>query len=360
MILALLLTLAAMVFGFVIFLIVMPLEIHLSVGFKGFQFFGSGICSLLHPRFLAFHFDFESKKGTVRIFSKAFKKRKKKSAPEATDDTSSSSSPDENEDEVEATESGQLENETYTPLASDEPSGQRDDETGIGETEKEVSKESGLNEMDTDIKETEESIDKEKENTIEKPSVDRSSYHISTEEEMSNNLSNNRETPKIKTSSKKKKTDEKVAESPQKKDNWFKRLLHSRYLFFLKNKRWRNKVIRWIIRVIRSLFTIITFDRFQFFLRAGIENPMVVGTLFGLYRAARSALPMNKPYFIEYEPVFMKNYCEGTMRFRTATSLFRVLLPVIMALFTFPIIHSAWLWWSFSRMEKRRKQLAVT
>jgi hypothetical protein len=150
-----------------------------------------------------------------------------------------------------------------------------------------------------------------------------------------------------------------VAPEPEKKDNWYRRLQRNRYLFFLRNTAWRNKIVRWTVRSVRTLFRIVKFDRFRLAIRAGVEDPMVTGTIAGLHQAAVYGLTMKKPYAISFEPVFMTDCFSCSGGLRLGTSLGRLLLPVVVAIATFPTLHTLWLVWRWYRMEQKRKRSAA-
>ncbi|MBN1577125.1 MAG: DUF2953 domain-containing protein [Chitinispirillaceae bacterium] len=152
---------------------------------------------------------------------------------------------------------------------------------------------------------------------------------------------------------------ESMALRPEKKDNWFKRLQRNRYLFFIGNGAWRAKAVQWILRVARTLFSIVRFDRFQASVRAGVEDPMLTGTIAGLHRAAVYGLTMRQPYIISFEPVFMTNHFEFSVVLRAGTSLSRLLVPIVVAIVTFPAMHTLWLVWRLYRIEKRRNRMAA-
>jgi hypothetical protein len=150
--------------------------------------------------------------------------------------------------------------------------------------------------------------------------------------------------------------EENVAAAKKKKDNWFERLRHNRVVFFVGNHAWRRKVLRWVARVVRALFTMVRFNRFAVSVRAGVEDPMLTGTIAGLHRAVAGALAAKPPFAISFEPVFMKNHFECTGAIGIRTAMVQLLLPLFIALITFPTLHTLYLWWRFTRLEKRRNR----
>ncbi|MBN1308576.1 MAG: hypothetical protein JXA18_11700 [Chitinispirillaceae bacterium] len=154
-------------------------------------------------------------------------------------------------------------------------------------------------------------------------------------------------------------SDGSVALQPEKKDNWFQRLRRNRYLFFVGNAAWRDKAVRWILRVTRTLFSVVRFDRCEASIRAGVEDPMVTGTIAGTSLAVVHGLTMRRPYMINFEPVFMTNHFECSAVLRIGTSLSRLLAPVAVAIVTFPAVHTLLLVWRLRRIEKRRNRTAA-
>lgn len=149
--------------------------------------------------------------------------------------------------------------------------------------------------------------------------------------------------------------DEPMAPEKEKKDNWYKQLQRNRYLFFLRNSAWRNKILRWTARVVRTLFGIVKFERFRLSIRAGVEDPMVMGIIAGVYQAAAYGLTIKEPYLISFEPVFMTDCIECCGGLRISTSLWRLCFPVVVAIATFPALHTLWLVWRSRQMQQKRK-----
>lgn len=138
--------------------------------------------------------------------------------------------------------------------------------------------------------------------------------------------------------------DENMASDRGKKDNWYTALRKSRYLFFIGNRRWRTKVLRWLLRWMRTLFRIVRFDRFELALRGGLrDDPALTATLCGMHRALVHGLQMKRPYAITFEPVFTGAPGGFSAGLRASTSLAALLAPAVTAVFTFPLIHTLFL-----------------
>ena len=153
--------------------------------------------------------------------------------------------------------------------------------------------------------------------------------------------------------------EEKVAAKAKKKDNWFTRLERNRYLFFIRNHRWRSNVLRWFVRVIMTLFHLVRFDRFQVAIRAGVSDPVITGSLAGVYQALLYGLPLRSPQVLSYEPVFMRNHFECSGSIRVSTTLARVVTPLAVAVLTFPLLHTLWLIWCVWRRERHYRKEAT-
>lgn len=148
------------------------------------------------------------------------------------------------------------------------------------------------------------------------------------------------------------KTEEPVVEKPkkvekkaEKKDNILTRLKKNRVLFFLRSRRWREKVTGWILRVFKSLFRIIRFDSLKLQVKAGLEDPSSVGAIYGIYEAVKfGLLDQNRKFDIRFEPVFMEDHLELRGETGIRSSIARLLVPFFVALFSFPYISTLILW----------------
>jgi hypothetical protein len=134
-----------------------------------------------------------------------------------------------------------------------------------------------------------------------------------------------------------------MASDRGKKDNWYTALRNNRYLFFIGNRRWRTKVLRWLLRWMNTLLRMVRFDRFELALRGGLrDDPALTATLCGMHRALVHGLRMKKPYAITFEPVFT-----GVPADSVRGCAYRPRLPHCLhrgtAIFTFPLIHTLYL-----------------
>ncbi len=328
--------LAAVVFSI---LLLSPLQVETRLGFTDGRLQGKSACSFIHPRVCAFRFDFFTRSGRLSVFGK------KIGGSSRTEDTPASASGDSRGDEI----VGSGPEPTEKPETKHVGAPAQRDVTPvhpaiIGEMEKPAGshEEKRSAELPAEIAE------------ISGPAPETAAHHVSgkiPDETIVRKISGEKQDKGGKKRKRK--------EFEGKRESRLQRLSRNPVLFFLKNGAWRGKIIRWILRVLSSLFRIIRFDRFGLALRAGVENPMIVGTVFGFHRAFISTLPERERSAVLFEPVFMENRLEGSFHFRTVTSLFRLMLPALVALFTFPLFHTLWLLLRLYLNERRRKRLAM-
>jgi len=136
-------------------------------------------------------------------------------------------------------------------------------------------------------------------------------------------------------------------EPPKRKPGLFERLRKSPVVFFLRQHRYQMKVIQWLKRVIVAVFRIVRFDKFTVVIRGGIGDPVVTGILYGILTSIKQALQtgIGRPHSLVYEPDFdIVPSLTGSAAIKLHTSLFRVLLPLIVALVTFPYLSTILLW----------------
>jgi len=156
------------------------------------------------------------------------------------------------------------------------------------------------------------------------------------------------------------KTEETLAPRKKKKDNWIEKIKRSIVFHFLSDRRWRSRVIGCFLGFLKALFRIVRFDELRMEIRAGVENPMVTGTVSGYACALKSILSGNDRYLFSFEPVFMQNFLAGSLGFRMRTSIASLLFPVVAAIVLFPWIRTLLIFLKYRREKKRCQRLAVT
>ena len=136
---------------------------------------------------------------------------------------------------------------------------------------------------------------------------------------------------------------------------FFKTPLFKRVYVFLGNASWRKKVLSWMLRSILQFFKIVSFTKFKLFVKAGLDDPAKTGKAFGYFLAAKHALSDGSPkrFDIAYEPDFNNEIFEAQGEIEMATSVGRLCMPVIMAVLTFPYVHTLVL---YLRMRKIRME----
>jgi hypothetical protein len=137
------------------------------------------------------------------------------------------------------------------------------------------------------------------------------------------------------------------------KESFLSRLKRNRYLYMIRQDKLLSKLFRWILRVFKSLFKIIRFDHFHASVKAGIEEPALLGKVYAFYTMTRyTVMVSNGNPVIGFEPVFMKNYLEGEATFRLKTAVIVLLWPGVIALATFPYFTVLWLFWKSRKLKK--------
>jgi hypothetical protein len=144
-----------------------------------------------------------------------------------------------------------------------------------------------------------------------------------------------------------------VAKETGKGDNFIERLKKNKIVFFLRSKVWREKVIAWAIKLPGRFFHTIKIDHLKLNVKAGIEDPVLLGKIYGLFESVRYGLGVvESKYEIAFEPVFMENHIEGSGAVRIKSSISSLLAPVIIGIFTFPILSTFLLWRKSKKHEK--------
>jgi hypothetical protein len=343
MILSILLVLLLAGSALVVVVLVSPLGVKFTFDISGLRVAGGGVFSFLHPALVTVAFNFSDRSYVLKILGRQFGKKK---------DTSEAPSPEPAAaatpaDDTPAPEPPKAAVETPSP--TDSPGSDNPASAPVFEHEEE-----DLSNGTQDPPQPENAAPVEATARAEDAAAVRSPApetpplpHVPPPKAA---------VPSVNETAPESEGKEKVASATQKRDNWFKRLERNRYLFFIRNARWRTKMFGWLFRVIRTFFRIVRFDRCDVAVRAGVSDPVITGTLTGLYQAARYGLPMKHPPAFSFEPVFMRNHFEGKGSIQVATSLAHLLLPLAVAVVTFPVLPTLWLVWLVYRRERRYKK----
>lgn len=130
--------------------------------------------------------------------------------------------------------------------------------------------------------------------------------------------------------------------------------------FVLDQKKMVKKTILWSGRIFRSLFKLIHFEKLSMDIKVGFEEPALTGALMGLYNSVYYSLDIqgNRQFALNVEPVFDNQdsiEVDGTVALRS--SLANLLLPIAVALFTFPYISAFILWLRIRKFRKNTDKI---
>jgi hypothetical protein len=140
------------------------------------------------------------------------------------------------------------------------------------------------------------------------------------------------------------------------KEGFFIRLKKNRYLYMIRQRKLQKKLFRWGFRILRSLFRIIRFNHFDASIKAGIEEPALLGNVYAVYTMTRYTVNVSgggQP-ILKFEPVFMKNWFEGEGRFSVKTSVISLMWPAFIAVSSFPYMTVLWLFWKSRKLKAKR------
>jgi hypothetical protein len=109
----------------------------------------------------------------------------------------------------------------------------------------------------------------------------------------------------------------------------------------------------WLIRLFSACFRVVRFDHVRINVRAGMEDPAELGKIYGWCTAGIAILAGNrKNVILRFEPQFMQRRLafDGSVGLRTSAA--RVLMPVLVALITFPWLRAFFAWRRFKAVYK--------
>lgn len=352
MIVTILLWCIAFIVSAVLLILLSPFRVRLCGAFDGASFNGSALCSFVHPKVLRAEVSFAMRSVEVRVFGwRPVRRRGRKNGGQS--DTSEGyepvfdagvSAPPSPPSEKPAAEVARLPlSPVNNTLYSEEMS----------------SREQPVLE---DIQQTQPEVIYPEEKKVEMRSDGRKSYSKEPATTSSAPFGTTGESPQNRTSSPEPDESmlkEKVAPAKEKKDNWLYTLKRHIAVHFIMNSSWRTRVFRWVLRFLRSLLFLIRFDQLRCEVRAGVEDPMITGTLAGYFYSIGAVLTKKDRYLFSFEPVFMKNFLSGSLQLRVTTSLFMLSFPMVAAVITFPWVRTLLLWLSYRRMKRRYQALAA-
>jgi hypothetical protein len=132
-----------------------------------------------------------------------------------------------------------------------------------------------------------------------------------------------------------------------------------RVRIFISDANWRNKIFRWLQASVVRFFHIVSVTCFRLHVKLGFSDPSDAGKAFGYYIAAKNALMdtggRRSHTEIIFEPVFDREMIEADGRLEISSSIARLCLPVVLAVLTFPVLHTLILYWKARRIGKKQK-----
>ncbi len=104
----------------------------------------------------------------------------------------------------------------------------------------------------------------------------------------------------------------------------------------------REKVLRWVLRMLRLLLHTCSIARVRVAAKAGFDDPAKTGLLYGWYMGVTRMLSAPGPQRVDIrcEPVFTEATLTANAEATLATSVARLLVPFVAALATFPYLHA--------------------
>jgi hypothetical protein len=133
------------------------------------------------------------------------------------------------------------------------------------------------------------------------------------------------------------------------------RIRQHRATFFLKQRRWIGKLLRWALRVLRSLLLLIAFERCRVAVKAGTGDHAVTGLVNGAYWGLWGSLRSTRLRGVQvaFEPDFGRVpmlHWQGAVRLRTSVG--RLVWPLMVAVGSFPYFSSFLVWRRMKRWER--------
>lgn len=129
-------------------------------------------------------------------------------------------------------------------------------------------------------------------------------------------------------------------------------------LFFLRQEKWRHKILSWLARTVSPLFHLLVLHRLSVRARVGIPEPSVTGRLYGYWAGISHALTtgIRSRSDIVFEPVFDRECLEIEANLSIRTSLFRAMAPVVVMILTFPYFSTFMVWRASRKMGFKGKK----
>jgi len=146
----------------------------------------------------------------------------------------------------------------------------------------------------------------------------------------------------------------------EKKRSFIWRLKRNKIVFVLRQGYLIKSFLRWLLRIVRSVFHIISFNHFSVAIRANLQNPALTGIAAGYVGILNTIIASGKNKHtiqpLTFAPVFDESCFSISGSFEFRTSVFQILSPLLVALFTLPLFGTLraliTMWWYFRRLKK--------
>ena len=109
----------------------------------------------------------------------------------------------------------------------------------------------------------------------------------------------------------------------------------------------REKALSCAGKVLQTTLRVVRFDRLMLRVRAGSSDPLAPGLTYGYFIALRNSLALHqsRKVRLEFEPVFNEGeVLQWVSAVRARATVARVLMPLLVALATFPYLSAFLVW----------------
>lgn len=132
------------------------------------------------------------------------------------------------------------------------------------------------------------------------------------------------------------------------------RLKKNPYIFYGKNSQLRNKCLKWVKRIVISIFKIVKIRKCVLFVNAGFDDYSTTGKVYGYIEGIRHALNLySKNILLEYRPLFSGDQLSIKNELKVQSSLFCILFPVLITFATFPYLTFFMTWRDYRSYMKK-------
>jgi len=135
------------------------------------------------------------------------------------------------------------------------------------------------------------------------------------------------------------------------------RFNHHPAVFFIRDRSLREKTLRWILRVLKSIFTVVKIRRCNAMVAYAFDDPSVGGKMFGYIEGVRNAMgAYSKEINFRYVPHFKNEENEFDGDLKVETSLCRLSFPLVLGVLTLPYYTFGMTWWRYRSVMKKGKK----